>query len=132
MAKTKLSARDYKVTYKFGYSKAYGSWHSGEDRPTPLKTPILVNNTLIGYTGSTGYSTGPHIHVTRLGLRGQFTDPKGKGFKLWSPAGNRCKVLATGEDSRSGKWVKIRTTAGRVYVYCHLSKIICKAGDKIK
>lgn len=132
MVKAKLSARDYKVTYKFGYSAAYGGWHSGEDRPTPLKTPILVNNTLIGYTGNTGLSTGPHIHVSKFGLKGSIIDPKGSGFDLFSVPGKRPKVIGKGEDSRNGKWYRIRATSGRTYVYCHLSKHIAKVGEKIK
>lgn len=129
MAKT---AKDYPITYKFGYSVAYGGWHSGVDRPTPLGTPIVVNKTTLGKTGNTGYSTGPHHHLTKIDRSGRIVDPGTGGFKLSAGVpGARPRVLATGEDSRNGKWVKVRTWTGNVYVHCHLSKISVKAGQRI-
>lgn len=135
------TAKDYPVTYKFGYSKAYGGWHSGEDRPCPYGTKLVVNKTLLGLTGNTGYvlpkptatntKAGSHEHTTRLRL-GKFIDPKGTGFELRSVLGRRPKVIATGQDDRSGKWIKVRNWQGDVFVYCHLSKIYCKAGQIVK
>jgi hypothetical protein len=129
------TARDYPVKYVFGFSKAYGStFHTGEDRSTPMGTPVKVNNTVIGYTGDTGKVTGPHIHVTRQRLYIPI-NPKGSGFKLSTSHTIKPKVIFAGTSllhPANGKYIKIRNWQGDEFVYCHLSKITCKKGDYIK
>lgn len=137
----KKTAKDYDVNYKFGYSVAYGGYHSGEDRPCPYGTKLIVNKTELGLTGNSGYvlpaptktnpMAGSHLHISRL-RRGKFINPKGTGFKLRSVLGKRPKVIATGKDDRSGKWVKVQNWQGDVFVYCHLSSIKVKAGQIVK
>ena len=139
MAKT---VRDYPVKYKYGYSKAYGGWHTGEDRSAPHGTPVKVNNTVIGLSGNTGYvlpaptasnpKAGSHHHMGKFGLSGKLINPRGSGFKMHSVAGRRPKVIAIGQDSRSGRWIKVRSIYGRVYIHCHLSKVYARVGTVIK
>ena len=128
------TAKNYPVKYVFGYSKAYGGWHSGVDRPMPTGTPIFVNTIKIGLSGNTGYSTGPHLHISKLDSKGNFLDPGNEGFTFYGGLpGRRPRVLATGKDTRNGKWVKIQNwNRTRTYVYCHLDKVTCVAGERIK
>lgn len=139
MSKT---VRDYPVKYKFGYSVAYGGYHTGEDRSAPHGTPVKINNTIIGLSGNTGYvlpkptasnpKAGSHHHISKHGLTGKLIDPKGSGFKMFSIPGRRAKVYQVGEDSRNGKYIRVRASSGRTYIHCHLSKITCKVGTIIK
>lgn len=136
------SVREYPITYKYGYSVAYGGYHSGVDRGAPYGTPLIVNNTLIGYSGNTGYvlpkptasnpKAGSHHHLGKHGLSGKLVDPGKTGFRMFSVTGLRPKVYEVGSDSRNGKYIRIRATSGRTYIHCHLSKINCVVGTKIK
>jgi hypothetical protein len=136
------TVKDYPVKYKFGYSSAYGGWHSGVDRPAPHGTPVKVNNTIIGLSGNTGYvlpaptkqnpKAGSHHHLTRLSAKGNFTNPRNSGFKMRSIGVKRPKVVAVGNNSRSGNFVTIQGFNGARWVHCHLSKIYVKVGQVIK
>lgn len=118
-------ASKYPVTYKFGYSKAYGGFHTGVDRPTPLGTPVVINGVKVAETGNTGYSTGPHLHISKL-LNGALVDPKTGGFSFKSAV-----VTEINEDGRNGKYIRVQGD-GYSWVYCHLSKQLCKVGQKLK
>lgn len=41
------------------------------------------------------------------------------------------KVISTGEDSRSGKYIFLSHEDGVVTFYCHCSKVLAKKGDKV-
>lgn len=126
MAKT---AKDYPVTFPFGattvpYSASHP--HMGEDRAMPTGTRIEVNGTLIGLSGSTGLSTGPHLHIQKRTSTG-VVSPSGGGFNLSLPA----KVSATGSSSTIGNYVRIKDSKGVEWSYFHQSQVKVKAGDSI-
>lgn len=143
------TAKDFPITTRYGWIKGYPlhtspydpsipllqrkkypgkgyGFHTGVDRVMPVGTPVKVTNTVIGNSGVTGYTTGPHLHIGRY--LGGVSDPKDGGFNFALGA----KVLDTGQDPINGRYVRIRSRFGIVYVYLHLSKISVKAGDKIK
>ena len=108
--------------------KGYG-FHTGVDRAMPIGTLIIVNGTIIGRSGNTGASTGAHLHIGRF-ILGISTDPKDKGFSFG--ATYKMYVLATGYSSANGNYIRLRSaTYGHVYLYCHLSKITCKVGQRL-
>lgn len=131
----KKSAKDFKVTTKYGWVEGYplnGGFHTGEDRAMPAGTPIIVNKTLLGYSGTTGASTGPHLHVGRFTAKGS-RNPKGQGFNLKTRAGRKPTVIDTGYDNRNGHYVRVRNWQGHTFVYLHLeSKPVVKAGQIVK
>jgi murein DD-endopeptidase MepM/ murein hydrolase activator NlpD len=121
-------ASQYPITTGYGQIPNYplnNGFHRGVDRACPTGTPLLVNGVLIGKTGTTGASTGPHLHLGRF-VNGQPTDPGNGGFILVDAT-----VTETGQDATSGKFIKVRDSGGAVWFYCHLSEILTKAGDKL-
>lgn len=126
--------KQYPVTTPYGWVAGYplnGGFHSGQDRAAPKGTPVIVNNTKIGEVGSTGYSTGNHLHLGRYNSRGS-VNPRGKGFRLLTILGRRPRVINTGYDKYNGNYVRIRNWQGNTFVYLHLSKITVKAGQLVK
>lgn len=141
MAKT---AKDYQVT--FGYNQPYPSWlwstlgrlHKGEDRATPTGVRVEVNGRLIGWTGNTGTSTGPHLHTDKyvsrianwLGFPRQYFKPT-DSFDI--KGGGR--VVYAGWLGTAGYTVIIKrrttpTDKRRIfYRYLHLSKTSVKRND---
>lgn len=122
-------ASQYPVTFKYGAITAPYSPsrpHLGEDRAMPLNTPIIVSGTKIGYAGTTGYSTGVHLHI-QLVENGAVANPRGRGFNLPLPA----TVYQTGERSDIGKYVRIKDVHGREWSYFHMNKVTAKKGDKL-
>lgn len=110
-----------------------GKYHRGEDRAMPTGTPVIVNNTKIGMSGSTGASSGPHLHIGRFTPTGADSKPQASGGFKFSQYPRRPRVVAKGQDSVNGKYVKIRTFYGYTYVYLHLSSIAnISIGQKIK
>lgn len=118
----------YPVKYKYGYSDAYGpTFHTGEDRPAPLGTPVTVNSVVIGLVGSTGKSTGNHLHVGRW-VGGSHTNPGGGG-KIVS--GGTVTQVDTVGSTNNGKFVRVADADGSKWVYLHLSEVKVTVGQKL-
>jgi LysM repeat protein len=127
------SAKDYKVTfgykatdgYYYGKNGKIGPYHRGNDRAMPIGTPVKVNGVTISRSGTTGASSGPHLH-TGLWVGGSDKNPTGKE---WNITG--AKVYDTGYDSMNGNYVRVIGKDGGIRVYLHNSKILVKAGQKL-
>ncbi len=121
------TANQYPVTTPYGKVAGYplnNGFHNGIDYGCPTGTPVVVNGVQIGLSGSTGYSTGPHLHVGRW-VNGLPTNPKG-GFTFKS-----AKVTEINQDKTNGKYVRVQAD-GASWVYLHLSKQTCKVGQTLK
>lgn len=117
----------YPVKHPFGAT--YSPWspshpHLGVDRPTPMRTPLLVNGQLIGYTGRTG-DVDPHHHLQKV-AQGVVVDPKNDGFNLSAPV-----VFETGEKPKIGKFIRIRDSQGVEWSSFHLDEILVKVGQAV-
>lgn len=112
-------ASDYPITFGYGATDPpYGTvdlpYHRGEDRAMPIGTPVIVNGVTIGQSGSTGFSTGSHLHIGRF-IGGKDTPPNGQGFQF-----NNAVVTEINEDATNGKYVRIQAD-GASWVYLHMS-----------
>jgi hypothetical protein len=83
----------------------------------PTGTPVVVNGLTLGLSGSTGDSTGPHLHIGKFS-NGQAVNPGTEGFNLDAGA----YVWDTGSDASDGNFVRVYS-AGYIYCYLHLSQI---------
>lgn len=120
------TAQDYPITTAYGKVAGYplnNGFHKGEDRAMPTGTPVLVNGVQIGLSGTTGASTGPHLHIGRF-VGAQDTPPSGGGFTV-----SNAKVLQTGSDASNGNFVRVADADGSTWVYLHLSRIDVKPGQ---
>lgn len=123
-----MSLWDYPVTFVYGFSAAYGpDFHYGEDRTCPVGTPVTVNGVIIGYSGNTGLSTGPHCHIGKW-IGGQSYNPSGGGASFSSATVT--EVHPTDTDN-NGKYVRVQGD-GYSWVYLHLSSVNVKVGDILK
>lgn len=123
----------YPVKHPFGAT--YAPWsrnkpHLGVDRPTPMRTPVIVNGQLIGFTGDTG-GVDPHHHLQRV-RDGKVIDPKNDGFILPSPV----TVIDAGEPTGSeqpaiGKHIRLRDGHGEEWSHFHLDEIKVSKGQTI-
>lgn len=127
MAKT---AKDYPVTFPYGATSwpyTSSSPHRGEDRSMPLRTPVEVNNTLIGYAGTTGFSTGVHTHTQKV-ENYQVVNPKGGGFDVPEPT----VVYDVGYDGDSvGNYVRFVDGDGVDWSIFHLDEITVEINEKL-
>ena len=123
-----MTAKDYPITTPYGQVAGYplnGGFHRGEDRAMPVGTQVIVNGVLIGLSGNTGASTGPHLHVGRW-VGGAVTAPNGGGFNF-----NSAVVTEVGYDAASGNFIRIQAD-GASWVYLHLSKQLVSKGQELK
>lgn len=123
------SASDYPITEGYVFDPSYplnGGVHKGIDYGCPIGTPVVVNGSVIGYSGVTGYVTGPHLHVGRW-VGGLPTNPGNYGgFSL-----NGARVTGTGYDKENGNFVQIQDNTGAVWCYLHLNQITVSKGQPL-
>lgn len=117
-----MKASEYKVTFPYGatttpYSPSHP--HSGEDRKMPIGTPVDVGDAIIGLSGNTGKSTGPHLHIQKY--KGGYQNPQGKG--LANTIAFPAVVSEVGENSEIGKYIRLMDKSLIRWSYFHLSRV---------
>lgn len=121
-------ASDYPITTGYGQIPGYplnNGFHKGVDRIMPANTPVVVNGNKIGLSGSTGASTGNHLHLGKFTQNGTLLDPGTSGFSFKS-----ARVIVVSSDATNGNYVKLLAD-GYVYIYCHLNKQTCVVGQHL-
>lgn len=123
-----MSAKVYSINFPYGatsYPYSVSSPHRGNDRPCPTGTPIVIGNTTIGWTGSTGWATGPHLH-TQAGTDMYAQRTVNPAPYEFQPG----KVVAKGWGDQWGNYVIIQV--GSHYIcYAHLSQTNVSVGQVI-
>lgn len=123
-------AKDYLISFGYGattppYSLLHP--HKGEDRKMPLRTPIKVNGTLVGYAGSTGESTGVHTHTQKIN-NSRVENPQGGGFDVPQPT----TVVSTGFNDEIGNFVRYMDASGVTWSIFHMDEpAVVKVKDKL-
>lgn len=124
------TAKDYKVEHPYGAT--YYPWsprhpHRGNDRSTPMRTKVFIGRRLIAYTGTTGLSSGPHLH-TQAG-----TDEWAQTTLNPTPYDFKTGVVENvGWGDEWGNFVIIRTDGGIRVVYAHLDEVVVQPGEVIR
>lgn len=124
-----MTASDYPVTTPYGFVPGYplhGGFHQGIDYGCPIGTPVSVNNIIIGLSGNTGYTFGPHLHVGRW-VNGAPTPPS-DGFSFSSAVVSEIDDIG---NTDNGKFVRLQAD-GASWVYLHLSQINVLLGQTLK
>lgn len=122
-----MDASQYSINFPYGatsepYSQAHP--HRGDDRAAPEGTPVLVAGVQIGIVGSTGLSTGPHLHLQEYQGSPANTRQPQNSFKGGT-------VIAATSSSDFGNYVTIQISDGWNDIYAHLSRIDVTVGQVI-
>lgn len=125
-------ASDYGVSFGYGAQDgvyygpngSVGKYHRGNDRPTPIGTPIVISGTTIGWTGNTGLVSGPHLHTQAM-YPGTNTDLNPTPYEFRPGA-----VVEAGWHNQFGNFVKIRVNSIDL-IYAHQSKINVAVGQQV-
>lgn len=125
-----MTAKDYPVS--FAYGDVDGVYytnlnpHRGNDRACPEGTPVVIGSTTIGWTGTTGMSSGPHLHIQagRDQWCQQTIEPSPYEFMKGT-------VAVAGWGDQWGNYIIIKTIADVYTCYAHLSNINVHEGQVI-
>lgn len=120
---------NYPVSFPYGATdKPYSSTnpHKGDDRAAPMGTPVTVNGVVIGTVGTTGLSTGPHLHVGRY-KSGVAVNPNGGGGTFQNAVVAEIHLT---DDGANGKFVKVEAD-GALWYYLHLDSVKVKVGQRL-
>lgn len=129
------SAKDYDVSfgykaqdgYYYGPDGIVGPYHRGNDRPTPVGTPIKIAGKTIGLTGVSGITSGPHLHTQACTAGSNYANDINPTPYEFKPG----TVVKAGAHPQFGNYIVIRVGKADL-TYAHLSVINVKAGDKIE
>lgn len=127
-----MTAKDYPVT--FGYKEQDGYWygpngiigryHLGNDRATYIGVPLDIAGEVIGKTGATGETGGPHLHTQAwTGNVLNTQDPTPFEFKPGL-------VVDVGYASQWGKYITVEVNGVNI-TYAHLSEVYVETGHVI-
>lgn len=123
-----MTASDYPISFPYGATSAPyspGRPHKGDDRAAPCGTPVVIGGTQIGLVGTTGLSTGCHLHIQEWKDNFANTRKPKNSFKGGV-------VTQATSASEFGNYVTIQNKDGWNDTYAHLSKINVKIGDRIE
>jgi hypothetical protein len=109
---------EYPISFPYGTTSApYSATHPhrGDDRKAPCGTPINIGTTLIGNVGTTGKSTGCHLHIQEWqGNKASVRKPQ-NAFKGGT-------VVENGNSADFGNYITIRSSDGWNDTYAHMQR----------
>lgn len=124
-----MTAQDYPIGMHYGSTDApYSnkSPHRGDDYLVPNRTELFIGDILAGLTGSTGYTTGPHLHVQEW-----FVDVANTRKPQHAFEGGTVVAANNNPDQQWGKHITTQNADGWNTTYAHLSEVNVKVGQVI-
>lgn len=124
-----MKAHQFQVSFGFNeYDNFYYTKqlrHKGNDRSTPCGTELWINGTKCALTGTTGLSSGCHLH-TQVGKDMYAQEPI-------NPTPHEFKSGTVVEVGYASAWGNYFIVQSGVYycVYAHLQKIFVKKGQEV-